>query len=296
MHAVTYFFYYGFLALLIAFISTFFLTTPLHAQSSALGLTVSPLRAELSISPGTVQKQALRVSNVTDTSMSVQLTNEEFSVINPDYDYSFNEDSAIQDWVRFSQTTVELEPGESKVISYDIAVPLGTEPGGTYISIFASNDLEKDLGAISSRQRIGILLYITVDGDVTRAGNLLSLSHPWIVGGPSDWSVSVQNQGTAHFRSRYSAELFTLFGNNPVAKMEGDALVLPGTVRRVTESLPVPEFPGIYKAVYNIGLGDQPAYSDTRYVTYIPVWLWASVVAGLVIAALLSIRRKKTAA
>jgi hypothetical protein len=228
--------------------------------------------------------------------MKVQLSSEIFTVINPEYNYRFSVDSEVARWVQFQTTVVELEPGQSRSVTYDIAVPLGAEPGGQYISIFASTDSEQQQGAITSRQRIASLIYITVDGDVTRNGVFLSLSHPWLAGDSTDWSASIQNQGTTHFRSRYAVEVRSLIGNSLVAKSDGEALILPGTIRRISDGLPLPAFPGVYRVTYSVGLGDQPAQVEARIQVYLPAWLWVSVVVGLIIAALLSVRRKKSTA
>ena len=76
-----------------------------------------------------------------------------------------------------------------------------------------------------------------------------------------------------------------LFWNSTVANMSGDALILPGTVRSVPDKLPIPQWPGIYKLVYTIGLGDTPAKVETRFILYMPLWatiLTIVAVAGLI--------------
>lgn len=270
-------------ALLIGiFLFGFLFSQPAAANPSG-ALTVSPLREELSIAPGTTQKRTMNVTNSSDGPMTVRLSSEVFSVINPDYSYSFTEESAIARWVRFAETEIILNPGETRSVAYDIAVPIGTEPGGAYISIFATNDTQQDETAITLKQRIGLLLYLTVEGEVSRNGALLSLSSPWFVGSAGQWSATLQNTGTAHFRSRYEVTINTLVGTS-VSKTDGEALVLPGTVRRISEPFSVPTWPGIYNVTYTIGLGDQPAYSETKTLVVVPLWSW--VVLGAMVAAI----------
>jgi len=145
---------------------------------------------------------------------------------------------------------------------------------------------------VNSRQRIASLLYITVTGDVSRAGHLVSLSSPWAVGGDSRWSVALQNTGTTHFRSRYNVNVQNVLGHDVVASMTGDALILPGTVRAVSDRLPLPQLPGLYKAIYTIGLGDTPAIVETRFVLYLPpVAIVVSIVAIILLISGLLRRR-----
>ena len=253
-------------------------------RATTKGLTLSPLRTELDIAPGTSLDGILTVTNSTDKPMKVSLSAEEFSVINQQYDYAFTEGSDLAKWVTFNPVGVELTVGESKKISFTVGVPLTAEPGGRYISLFAGTDTGVQDGGVNLRQRVASLLYITVLGDVTRVGHLVSLSSPWAIAGKSMWSVALQNRGTTHFRSRYSVQLYNLLGNGMAANMSGDALILPGTVRAVSDILPLPQLPGLYKIVYTIGLGDTPAVVETRFVLYIPPMF---IILGVIVAMLL---------
>lgn len=249
------------------------------------GLTLSPLRSELGLAPGTSLDGTLTVTNSTDKPMKVSLSAEEFSVINRQYDYAFTTESDVTKWVTFSTTEVNLKAGESKKLSYSLGAPLTAEPGGRYISLFVGTDTETQDGGVISRQRIASLLYITVLGDVTRAGHLVSLASPWVISGKSRWSVALRNTGTTHFRSRYNVSVQSVLGSSEVAASTGDALILPGTVRVVSDVLPAPQLPGLYKVVYTIGLGDTPATVETRWVFYMP----PLAIAGSAVAVILII-------
>lgn len=260
------------------------------------GLTLSPLRNEIEIAPGTSLDGELTVTNSTDKLMAVRLNAEEFKVVNQQYDYAFTEESDTAKWVSFTSAEIDLAIGESKNIPFRIGVPLSAEPGGRYISLFASTDTGTTGGSISSRQRVASLLYITVTGDVTRDGNLLSLTSPWAVSGESMWSMALQNTGTTHFRSQYAVQMQKILGGGAVASSSGDVLILPGTVRTVPDKLPLPQLPGIYKVVYMIGLGDKPAVSETRWMIYAPLWaiiLFAVIVISLALGLLHKKLRKK---
>lgn len=265
--------------------------TSLHftnvAAMDVKGLTLSPLRTELDITPGTSVDKTLTVTNSTDKVMIVDLNAEEFSVINQQYDYAFTQESEVAKWVTFIPSELTLAAGDSKAVSYRVGVPLSAEPGGRYISLFASTDTGAQDGGVNSRQRIASLLYITVLGDVTRAGHLISLTSPWAINGESKWSVATQNTGTTHFRSRYTVSIHDVLGHDVGTSASGDALILPGTVRLIADTLPLPPFPGLYKYIYTIGLGDTPAVIETRLVLYVsPVFMIVGSLAITVLASL----------
>ncbi len=257
------------------------------------GLTLSPIRTELNIVPGTLSDGVLITTNSTDKPIVVQLSAEEFSVVNQQYDYSFSSGSDISKWVTFASNNLNLAAGESKQVSFSVSVPLSAEPGGRYLSLFASTDIKISDSGINSRQRVASLLYITVDGNVIRDGNLISLTSPWVIGGDNMWSMTLQNTGTTHFRSRYSAVIKNVLFDGEVTSVSGDTLILPGTVRVISDKLPLPQFPGLYKIVYTIGLGDKPAVLETRWLIYMPLWATTVIVIFIVCIILVLFRKTK---
>jgi len=90
------------------------------------GLTLSPLRSELEITPGTSLDGNLVVTNSTDKAMAVSLSAEQFSVINQQYDYAFTAESDLMKWVTFSPSEVNLAVGEIKKIPFVVGVPINS--------------------------------------------------------------------------------------------------------------------------------------------------------------------------
>lgn len=259
------------------------------------GLTLSPLRNEFDIAPGTAHDGSLKVTNSTEKTMKVNLTAEEFSVINPQYDYAFSQESDVTKWVKFESTEIDLSAGETKNFKYIIGVPLSAEPGGRYLSLFATTNTQSQTDtSVNSQQRVASLLYITVSGEATRVGKLVSLTSPTMVSGKTSWSVLLQNAGTTHYRSRYNVQIVNLFSNEIEASSQGASLVLPDSLRLIDNNLPLPKLPGIYKAVYTIGLGDTPAKVETRYIVYVtPLSVFIAVFLILALYFLISFRHNK---
>ena len=256
------------------------------------GLTLSPIRKELKINPGTVAEGFLSITNSTDKTVVVNLKAEEFSVINQNYDYAFTDESDVIKWVRFDKDIIELQSRQSYEINYTISVPLMTEPGGRYISLFASTESDSDSG-IKSMQRVASLLYIEVIGDVSRVGKLVSLNTPWLIFDEGDWSASLQNSGTTHYVSRYKVVVKNIINNNETNSFSGDAMILPGTVKLVNDKLPSFSWPGLYKINFEVGLGDSPAITQERYVVYLPYYMAVIIVLLLITVLFITIRKNK---
>lgn len=262
------------IAILAVIISVFAMVaqmSPVQAATpSDRSLGISPLRSELTILPGTSFDGRLTLTNSGKESLLINLNTEIFNVTNTQYDYSFTDSGTGSDWVTFSEDTVTILPGKSSTVDYKVAVPIQTEPGGRYISMFASSSPSTSAGGVTSINRVASLLYITVDGDVTRTGKVLTFNSPIVSIDNPTWTTTVQNSGSTHFRSPYNVTVKTLFGGQTIATNQNDALILPSSVRLLSQSIPEPDWLGIYRLDYTVGLGDVPAQQETRWMLYLP--------------------------
>ena len=232
-------------------------------------LLITPLRNELVIDAGTAYRGTVALRNTGTSSLTINLDAQAFDVINQNYDYIFKPKSPVNDWVNFAQPSIVLNAGQSYIVNYLISVPIGAEPGGKYISIFASAQPSTADG-ITSVDRVGSLIYLTVPGAITKTGQLLSLRSPFITTDQISWSATIRNSGTAHFRNYYEARLTTLW-NTDVTTTQNSALIIPASVRLVQETINHPKLLGLYKVHYTFSLGDTPSVEKTTIVVYLPL-------------------------
>lgn len=263
--------------LVLPFFAVLAIGQPAHAATVQPGLTISPLRTELTIAPGTVKTGQLTIYNTTTSDINVSMSAEAFGVINEQYDYTFDPSSKIASWAHFDPSALVLLAGKSAQVNYSIGIPLDAEPGGQYLSLFAATDIKSGTQGISTSERVGSLLYITVDGKVTHTGHLLKLLTPWTTVGSSDWEATIQNTGTTHFISMYTMDVKTLW-DSEVSSSSGSSLILPSTIRLVQGTIAQPDIPGIYKITYTASLGDSPSVTIYRYILYMPVYGWIIIV------------------
>ena len=272
---------------------------PVSAKDAVRGLALSPLRSEYDIDPGGSKNTAIKVSNFTAKPLDVTMDVEEFNVTGQQYDYQFSADTGVSKWVSFATNNLHINPGQTRDDEVTVTVPAGTEPGGYYISLFATNDQPAAAGAVRTVERVASLLYITVAGDVTRTGSLKSLQSPFIFDGYTKWKMLIANTGTTHFRSQYTVSLRNIFDGSEAAKYTGSSLILPGTERAVYARIPAPHYAGIYRVIYHVGLGDSPAVMKQYWIVFLPaqavaplITLTVIILAGLVYAAVKLLRRK----
>jgi len=270
----------------ILFASSFFTVDIVVAKddmSLSKGLAMSPIRNDLKVSPGDIVSRKLTLINYSGQLITVTLNAEEFSVVDTKYDYAFNARSDLSKWVTFENNPIAIQSGKTTTISYTVTIPKNAEPGGRYLSLFASIDPQTAPGELRTEQRIASLVYLTVKGNVTRTGELQSLTSPTIFDGYQPWSLVVANSGTAHFRSNYSVSIRNIFDGKEIVAATGSSLILPRTARAITAPMAAPKYIGVYRAVYTVGLGDSPPAMREYYVFFLPKQLYVSLISLLVI-------------
>ena len=269
--------------IIVAALAAIFLTisTAVSAHAAPIqGLTISPLRTQLTITPGTVQTAEINLYNTTSSDMTIAMSAELFSVTDQQYDYLFNPNSPVAGWVRFDMSSVTLASGKSKIINYSINVPASAEPGDRYISLFATTSIKGDNNTASSTERVGSLVYITISGNISRMGYVISLFTPWTMIGTSTWSATLRDSGTSRFTSDYTMGVKTLW-NTDVSSSSGSSLILAKTIRLIQGNIAEPKVPGIYKLVFTTTLGDSPDVKLVSYILYMPIYGWIVVIVGL---------------
>lgn len=246
------------------------------------GIQVSPLRSYPTQNPGTITSSSLTITNNTDTPQQILLTTETFHTTGEDYRYSFGS-SVATNWVQFAEPVIDLAPKQSKVAKYTIVVPSDAAPGGKYLALMTTVAPPPDSKKITEVRRIASLVYLQVNGQVTKTSQLLSFDVPKLTSTPGFTAhVRINNSGNTHFQSRVGFYVqrwpFRSEGTY-VTQLQG--FVLPGTVRQLNTLVNLPRSPGIYRvtADYSPPQGGVNRISHT--IIYLPLWFVIALVVFL---------------
>lgn len=239
---------------------------PVHAdEPKNKGLFISPLRSYIHVAANSAQHGTFTVANNTASPMSIDLSVEQFSVADYTYDYQF--ERAKEDWVKISQTQLELAPDKSQNLNYTVATPPKATPGGHYFTIFATAHLQGN----PSQIRAATVLYVTVEGALVKTSIVNHTSVPsFSFGRDIDFSLDVKNTGNTHFFTYTSGTLSGFSANSDAP--ESTNLLLPGTSRIIGSTIRAPLLPGIYKATYGYRIDDGQRVQRSSYIVYIPPW------------------------
>jgi len=274
-------------------LSFLFLLAPLGTASAATtlnrGLSISPLRQYLNVNAGSQQKSSFTVGNMTDRTITVALSAKQFSVADYTYDYRFSDPK--NDWLKLSLTGVSLKPGESRNIPYAVSIPAGTAPGGHYYTLFASADLSTS--GLKSTVQAATLLYLTVNGKLVKTGHLQRSSIQHIAFGKEiSYTVEPINTGNVYYFVYVTGELHGLFVKSD--STPAGHLLIPNAVRRISDTIPSPVLPGVYKATYGYKTDTGTTVMKSSYVLFIPPWFIALLLVIILLSTKFRPHKKKS--
>lgn len=247
------------------------------------GLYVSPLRSYLTLNAGQSVTRAFTAANLTDSPMTITTDIDQFSMVDYSYDYRFNE--VDNDWVKLTEPATALKPYESHELAYTVTVPKNAAPGGHYYTLYAAAPI-KNGDNTTSTVRVATLLYLTVQGTLTRSLQVTKSSIPYFSADTTiPYSFDVKNTGNIHYFALVSARIDGLFYSD--APNGTSQLLMPGTTRTINASITTPPLPGIYNLTYTITPEDGSPIQKSQYFIYAP--LWSIITLSLLIAAIVKI-------
>jgi hypothetical protein len=239
------------------------------------GLLISPLKTYTSLDAGSEKTANFTVANHTEKPITVNLSVKQFSV--SDYAYNFTFTEPGNNWVSLVTKSVELAPNENKKIDYGVRVPAGSAPGGYYYTLFASATLNQN--GLASTVQAASLLYLTVSGKLIESSTPVGshISH-FAYKHKIPYTIDVKNTGNVHYFAYFSGNLNSVFTKQgPTGTSH---LLLPGTTRQVSESIPAPLLPGFYDAHFGYKTDAGEVFMQSSYVVYIPPWFIAALLLG----------------
>lgn len=246
-----------------------------HAENPK-GIQVKPLRKYETLDPGTTSRGELSLKNTTNTPQNITMSTELFSVSGLDYNYSFRDDKEVE-WITFSSKNLTLQPNETKLVSYDLAVPADASPGGHYFSLLTTIDPPKNETGVKEIRRVASLLYLEVSGKIIRSSQLTGFSLPWITTSrtiPAD--VYLSNGGNSHVRARVLIDGRS-FSSRVARQPKGQfaviqGTILPATLRKLSQDIQLPSRPGFYRMSAQYSPPEGGTYHRDRILFYIPFW------------------------
>jgi len=132
---------------------------------------------------------------------------------------------SLKDYVILPPSPITLEYGERARFPVTISIPTDAEPGGLYGSVLVKT-LAVERRAVSETNlvpqspieaRIGTLFFVTIPGEVERAGQLLELNTipdaAWFEQGPITFGILYENTGSIHLTPYGKLSITNILGD-----------------------------------------------------------------------------------
>ncbi|MFY9461707.1 MAG: hypothetical protein WAP51_00700 [Candidatus Sungiibacteriota bacterium] len=207
-----------------------------------LALTISPVRMEIAGDPGQTLRGEIELFNEQNETKTLYSSSQNFEARGesgaPYFLPETNE--GLASWVTVQESIV-LKADERKTIPYTIQIPQGAEPGGHSAAIFWGTSPpggQQGGEQVSVSGRLGMLILLSVTGELKEGGGLLDLKIDdggrFVSSFPIIFAYRFSNDGSERVKPAGELKVKNLFGFTTVTldANSGNGNVLPGSIRK----------------------------------------------------------------
>jgi|GEM_PF-5006299 hypothetical protein len=170
---------------------------PLLSIQTAQAFSVSPLKYEITVDPGTSELLKVTVGNSEATTQQFRLTSVPVTMDETDHPQYGVAGTEASSWLKFEPTQYTIGAKGKKEITITINPPAGIEPGTRVVAVVVQ-EVADNKGTVGLSPRIAIPLYITVAGKVSEALRISSWQPVQKVFSSLTWPIqlTLRNEGT----------------------------------------------------------------------------------------------------
>jgi hypothetical protein len=149
----------------------------LSGPFSASALSITPPRVELKGNPGETVIQDMTLTNDTKSTQIYYSSFANFEAQGETGNPAFVESKEdLGSWMN-TEESVALKAGQSIIVPVTIKIPSNAEPGGHFAAVFWGTTPNATSGsAVSIGAKVGMLVLLSVPGNVKEDGGLVSFS------------------------------------------------------------------------------------------------------------------------
>lgn len=259
-------------------------------------VTVGPAKLEYTVDPGSVMKGQLFLLNESSEAKTFYPTFEKFTEGSNGEKRFTKEESDLATWFDVAPS-IALSPGDNRQVPFTITVPQGAPPGGHFAVIWWSTTPPgKSKEQVSIVTRAGILVYLTVTGDVQESASIswFGAVKRFFGSLPIDFSFIFKNTGNSYVRPSGEVRVKNILGSvkEVIPVNPHGALVLPQAEKSFALTLGSSAFFfGPYRAELDLTYGEkQQKLSESFWVLVLP-WKALLLVVALLFLVLFVIPR-----
>lgn len=255
------------------------------------GVTVGPVRLEYFAQPGDVITGKVTVINEDTQEHTFYPSFEKFTEDNTSNRVFTKETSDLSTWFK-TEASITLKAGESRDVPFTLSVPANAEPGGHFAVMWWSTSPPNAVSGeqVSIVTRAGILVYLTVAGDIHEEGLLAGFSAnggSFFFGYPVSFTTSFKNDGNVYEKPQGNVVIRNMLGmvsaTLPINQFGSN--VLPQTTKSFNATWESnPWAFGLYHAVVTLTYGqNSTVVSKSLWFFVFPLWTTLGIIVALIL-------------
>ncbi len=246
-------------------------------QSATNGYTLSPVRTDLTVSPGSSEVLTVYIQNASSAVENLKVIVDDFEAPTNESGYpalllngSSAPDHSLKQFITVSDPTFMLQPKQQQAVNVEIKVPRGTAGGGYYGAIrFAPVGVAGNKN-VNLSASVASLVLLTVPGNLDEQlsivgfgiaqGNTTETRSIFFSNKHLQAEIRFQNTGNIQEQPVGNVILkrgATTLGTYAVNNSSSPGNVLPDSIRRFTVTLNKVSWYGKYKAEANFAYGSK---------------------------------------
>lgn len=268
---------------------------------------ISPPTANYAANPGAQTKGTVKVTNLTDTAISLKIGKQNFVAKGEEGEIELVDNAnplySLAPWFVISEPTVDVPARATKEVHYVIDIPANAEPGGRYGSILFSSAAPKLPSGVSGatvQQNIAAIVFQRINGAAVEKLDLKSFAPDknFSEYGPVKLLARVENTGTVHEKAVGTIKIKNMLGFTVETLPLDEHFVIPGAIRRLHNDWPTsgkkhPFMIGRYTAELSATYGSgQKLTASTSFVVF-PWKVALAILVGLILIIIIFWRGRK---
>jgi hypothetical protein len=252
---------------------------PAFAQSETQSVKIEPAIIEERIDPGQSVTKSIRITNPTASVQTYYLLVRDILDVNESGQPTFAEEGKVQEsgvsaWIRLSQKSLSIRPGETKEAIFTVTAPKDAFPGGHFGGVFASVVPPKQAQNSSAIAfQVGTILSFRISGQANEAARIREFrSDKGLYSkGPVNFTVRVENLGNVLVRPQGFVDIENMFGRK-IATLDLNAEgagVYPQKDRPFLVGWDSPKFAfGRYQAIVSLSYGEDGKKTISSFMSF----------------------------
>lgn len=276
------------------------------SSGTANGFKISPVRTDYTVNPGTNKTLQVFITNVTQTPENLQVLVNDFTTNNENGAPALylNNQSApshsLRQFVTLSNKTLDLQPGEQKIITVTIAIPANAKAGGYFGAVRVAPAALQGQQSVNLAASVASLILVTVPGNYNEQMSLASFDvlqnghQHSVFKSTKDLQVQARFDNTGDVQEQPFGKVNVLKGSKIVYSAEINnsdprGNVLPDSIRRFTVDVKNVNGFGKYTVEGNFGYGSKGQLLSGKTTFYVIPWMAVIWVIAVIVAVLLLI-------